>query len=104
EPGEPGFEARYLIAKFQLPTEWSARAQEQAQAINLTPITLDQGQEDLTHLPFVTIDSEHTRDMDDALYLETDDTGWHLKVAIADPSRYIAPGTPLDEAARQRAG
>src|SRR5690625_5593858 len=42
--------------------------------------------------------------MDDALYLEADDSGWQLKVAIADPSRYIAPGTPLEEAARQRAG
>lgn len=103
-PGTPGFEARYLIAKFELPTQWSTRAQEQTQAINLTPVTLSDEQEDLTHLPFVTIDSEHTRDMDDALYLEADDSGWQLKVAIADPSRYIAQGTPLEEAARQRAG
>ncbi|MDQ2077164.1 VacB/RNase II family 3'-5' exoribonuclease [Marinimicrobium sp. ABcell2] len=102
-PGEPGVEARYLTAKFELPTEWSVRAQEQAQAINLTPIVLAEEQEDLTHLPFVTIDSENTRDMDDAVYLEATESGWHLKVAIADPTRFIAPGTPLDQEAQRRA-
>lgn len=102
-PSEPGVEARYLTAKFELPSEWSTRAQEQAQAINLTPITLEPEQEDLTHLPFVTIDAENTRDMDDALYLEAAGQDWLLYVAIADPTRYIAPGTPLDQAARERA-
>lgn len=102
-PGEPGVEARYITAKFDLPTEWSTRALEQTQAINLTPITPAPEQSDLTHLPFVTIDSENTRDMDDAVYLEANENGWKLLVAIADPSRYIAPGTPLEEEARARA-
>lgn len=103
KPGEPGVEARYITAKFELPTDWSSKAQDQAQAINLTPITAQPEQEDLTHLPFVTIDAETTRDMDDAVYLESRDDGWELWVAIADPSRYIEAETPLDQAARERA-
>ncbi|WP_347332485.1 VacB/RNase II family 3'-5' exoribonuclease [Marinimicrobium locisalis] len=103
KPGEPGVEARYVSAKFQLPNEWSDKAQDQAQAINLTPITADPEQEDLTALPFVTIDAEATRDMDDAVYVESREEGWELWVAIADPSRFIAPDTPLDKAASDRA-
>lgn len=103
KPGEPGVEARYLTAKFALPTSWPAKAEDQTQAINLTPITEEPEQDDLTPLPFVTIDAETTQDMDDAVYLQARDQGWDLWVAIADPSRYIQPGTPLDQAARERA-
>ena len=53
-----------------------------------------QTREDLTALHFVTIDSESTQDMDDALYIEPIEqdgtqTGWRLVVAIADPTGYI---------------
>ncbi|QCT21568.1 exoribonuclease II [Jejubacter calystegiae] len=67
---------------------------------------LDEGltREDLTELPFVTIDSASTEDMDDALYAEQDDRGdLHLTVAIADPTAWIAPGSRLDKIARERA-
>lgn len=57
---------------------------------------------DLTALPFVTIDAETTRDMDDALYAEKTDSGWKLWVAIADASSFIKPGSKLDKAARSR--
>lgn len=56
---------------------------------------------DLTHVPFVTIDSAATRDMDDALYIEArPDGGWSLWVAIADPASSILPGSPLAKTAR----
>ena len=56
--------------------------------------------EDLRHLPFVTIDSASTRDMDDALCAETTDNGWRLHVAIADPAEFVPAGSELDERAR----
>ncbi len=59
--------------------------------------------EDLTALPFVTIDGESTKDMDDALYVETTDNGWKLLVAIADPTAYFEPGSELDKEAAKRA-
>jgi exoribonuclease-2 len=100
---EPGVESRYTIAKFHMPFEWQAPAQSQAGGINWSPLTFDNGELDLTHLPFVTIDSENTRDMDDAIYIATTDTGWELITAIADPSKHIDFGSPLEVAARARA-
>ncbi|AXF75822.1 exoribonuclease II [Erwinia tracheiphila] len=60
--------------------------------------------EDLTALEFVTIDSASTEDMDDALYVEeTADGELSLTIAIADPTAYVAAGSPLDDIAAQRA-
>ncbi len=59
--------------------------------------------EDLTAMPFVTIDSAHTQDMDDALYCERNEDGFKLTVAIADPTGYIAEGSELDAYAARRA-
>ncbi len=100
---DPGVESRYTIAKFQMPFEWQAPAQNQAGSINWSPLTFDKGELDLTHLPFVTIDSENTRDMDDAIYITQTDDGWELITAIADPSKHIEFGSPLELAARARA-
>lgn len=59
---------------------------------------------DYSHLPFVTIDGESTRDMDDALYAEPlPEGGWRVWVAIADPDAYLDPGSALDMDARHRA-
>lgn len=58
---------------------------------------------DLTHLPFVTIDSEKTKDMDDALYIERDGDGYILYVAIADPTAYIKEDSVLDKESATRA-
>lgn len=63
--------------------------------------------EDLSHLHFVTIDSETTEDMDDALYIEPiaengQQTGWQLAVAIADPTAYIALDSQIEADAKQR--
>ena len=60
--------------------------------------------EDLTHLPFFTIDSDKTRDMDDALCIEPrEEGGWRLTVAIADPTAYVEEGHAADLEARTRA-
>ncbi|MFT6386890.1 MAG: exoribonuclease-2/ribonuclease R, partial [Cellvibrionaceae bacterium] len=58
---------------------------------------------DLRSHPFVTIDSANTRDMDDALTVESTDNGWKLRVAIADPSSEIAWESPIDHIALLRA-
>ena len=66
-----------------------------------------QTREDLTALHFVTIDSESTQDMDDALYIEPveqngEQIGWKLVVAIADPTAYIALDSQIEKDAKQR--
>jgi len=60
------------------------------------------GREDLRDLPFVTIDGETARDFDDAVWLEEEGDGYHLRVAIADVSHYVTPGSALDAEAARR--
>ncbi|MDN3617611.1 exoribonuclease II [Vibrio gallaecicus] len=58
---------------------------------------------DMTHIPFVTIDGESTKDMDDALYAKKKDNGdFELTIAIADPTAYISPDDEMDKVARKR--
>lgn len=103
KPDEPNVESRYTIAKYKLPNEWVATAQAQASSINWLPLTFDAHVLDLTHLPFVTIDSENTRDMDDAIWINKNESGWELITAIADPSKHIDMDSPLEISARVRA-
>jgi exoribonuclease-2 len=59
--------------------------------------------EDLTHIPFVTIDGASTKDMDDALYAKQLESGdFALTIAIADPTAYITPEDFMDKVARER--
>ncbi|WP_159737993.1 exoribonuclease II [Vibrio atypicus] len=58
---------------------------------------------DMTHIPFVTIDGESTKDMDDALYAKKTESGdFELTIAIADPTAYITPESEMDKVARER--
>lgn len=58
---------------------------------------------DLTELPFFTIDSESTQDMDDAISISSTSNGWQLLIAVADPDAYIAANSALDQLAKARA-
>lgn len=63
--------------------------------------------QDLTHLPFVTIDPRDARDHDDAVYAEKDDAptnkgGFIVWVAIADVAHFVRPGSALDKEAVRR--
>ncbi len=58
---------------------------------------------DLTDVPFVTIDSASTKDMDDALHaVRNEDGTFTLTIAIADPTAYVEANTALDKEARER--
>lgn len=96
---QPGIHALYALARFRLPAEPLPLADTDLQV----PAT--DARHDLTALPLVTIDGAETRDMDDALYAErlADASGWQLTVAIADPSAWIKPNSPLENAVAARA-
>ncbi len=57
---------------------------------------------DRTDIPFVTIDPESSRDLDQALHLERRGSGYRVHYAIADVAAFVAPGGALDEEARRR--
>ena len=50
---------------------------------------------DYTSLPFVTIDNDGSRDLDQAVYVEKNDSGYIIYYAIADASYYVKPGSSL---------
>lgn len=56
--------------------------------------------DDLTNLPFCTIDPPDAKDFDDAIYFDTDN--YILYVAIADVSSYVFPFGAIDEEAKKR--
>ncbi len=58
---------------------------------------------DLRDLVAVSIDSPHTKDIDDLLSVERKEGGsWRLGVHIADPAAFVAPGDAVDEEALAR--
>ncbi len=58
--------------------------------------------EDLTALPFVTIDSATTRDLDQALFVERQGQDFIAYYALADGAWFVRPGSALfDEALRR---
>jgi ribonuclease R len=61
-----------------------------------------QGRKDLRKFNFVTIDGATAKDFDDAIFVQTTATGFHLWVAIADVSHYVRPGTAIDRDAYER--
>lgn len=50
----------------------------------------------------LTIDDRRTKDMDDAVSVVATDTGWIVRVAIADVAKRVPPGSDLDHTARER--
>src|SRR3954462_10004006 len=65
--------------------------------------TQDSERVDLRDLLTFTIDPETAKDFDDALSVQEEDGGYRAWVHIADVSAYVAPGTPLDRGAAERA-
>jgi len=100
-PDEAGIESRFMCQKWGLESDFTDIEEELE---SLTSQTLPvANRTDLTALPFVTIDSSSTRDLDDALYAEPAEDGWKLHIAIADPAAVIPATSALNEQARQRA-
>jgi len=97
-------EVQFLVIahEYALRLEFPAAAVEEARAC-AAPGEPEPERLDLRDVPFVTIDGETARDFDDAVAVEAMSHGrTRLRVAIADVSHYVTPGSALDlEAARR---
>ncbi|MCL6622359.1 MAG: RNB domain-containing ribonuclease [Syntrophobacterales bacterium] len=93
------------LYRLEVPTEFEAETRELARRLMAAPPPdpLASRRLDLTGLECFTIDGERTRDFDDALSLEETPEGLRLGVHIADVASVVAPTTPLDAEARERA-
>ncbi|MCC5792788.1 MAG: ribonuclease R [Legionellaceae bacterium] len=100
----PGMEIEVAIHAHALPADWPdaalnevARIAQQVEAEEISK------RKDLRHLPFVTIDGDDAKDLDDAVYCYPKPKGgFQLLVAIADVSHYVRPGSALDAEAMRR--
>ena len=79
----------------EFPAEVEAAAEEAAR----NPVMPEL---DRTDLPFVTIDPDGARDLDQALHIERDGDGYVVHYAIADVAAFVKPGDPVDVEANRR--
>ncbi|GAA3733039.1 RNB domain-containing ribonuclease [Leifsonia bigeumensis] len=86
-PPEVEAEAREAVASAAHPEDHSAESA---------------AYEDLLDVPFFTIDPAESMDLDQAMHLERDGTGYRVRYAIADVPAFVKPGGAVDAEARRR--
>jgi len=80
-------------------------AETLAESKKFTPHPVEKdfvGRKDLRPLPIITIDGATAKDFDDAVLVQMTTKGFHLYVAIADVSHYVAQNTAMDKEAYER--
>ncbi|GAA2554544.1 exoribonuclease R [Neomicrococcus aestuarii] len=88
-----------LVLKLELPTDFPAAAVQEAQeAVARKPLQ----EEDRTDIEFVTIDPESSTDLDQAVCIRRENSGYRVFYAIADVPSFILPGGALDAETRAR--
>ena len=82
--GTPGLENEYCAARAGIPKLLPKEQFKEIETLIGNEVVIDDTREDLRHLSLVSIDAEHTLDIDDAVCAEPSNSGWKLTVAIAD--------------------
>ncbi len=93
---------RVLLAN-NIPHEFSPACLREAEKFSELVSEADmKGRRDIRSIKFITIDGATAKDFDDAVYVETNGTGFLLYVAIADVSHYVQVGSAIDKDAYER--
>lgn len=100
---EDGIEVKYTCFRNHLKDEFSKDVLDEVQIFDQSFIDEKaKERKDLRNLKFVTIDSESTTDIDDAIFVDYSDNQWKLYVAIADATEFVIEGSKLDYEAKSR--
>lgn len=84
--------------------EYSQETMDAVHKLNSMPLDFS-GLEDLRALDFITIDNDHSKDLDQAMYIEFDSVQqrYTLYYAIADAAYFLSPDSEIDRQAADRA-
>src|SRR5688572_10264688 len=93
---------RGVRSELGAPTEFPPDVAAAAGAAAADSERRSQARQDLTALPFITIDPPGSRDLDQALHLERSGDGLRVRYAIADVAAFVARGSPIEEEAWRR--
>ncbi len=100
--GDKGLDIDIIVAEHKIPHVFSQKVMNEAQHLS-RDIYPEPEIMDFRNQHLVTIDGADSKDLDDAVYCEKRPNGHYmLGVHIADVSRYVKPGSPLDEEAYRR--
>ncbi len=103
-PGDADVEAEAIALKQRIPIRFEESViVEAAQLPKKVRDSDTKGRKALLDVEFVTIDGETAKDFDDAVHVEKLKNGYLLRVAIADVSHYVTPGSEVDDEALARA-
>ena len=89
-----------MRAELGLSLDYPADALAEAEQVAAAPPDLPGRDE--TALPFFTVDPAGSMDLDQAMHLERDGDGHHLRYAIADVPGFVRLGGALDRVTRER--
>ncbi len=100
---DPNNDLKRVLHLHQVPMEFPFNVTNEVDAIPDAVSDKDrEGRVDLRDKALITIDGVTAKDFDDAIYVESTESGFRLWVAIADVSHYVRPGKYLDDAAFER--
>lgn len=92
-----------IRAELEVSAEFPPEVEEAAARAAASPRLPDL---DRTDIPFVTLDPEGSRDLDQAVHVErvpaADGGGYVVRYAIADVAAFVTPGDPVDLEAHRR--
>ena len=101
---DENIDLKVLAESFSISTSFSDEELKEAELLPDKVREEDKiGRRDLTHLDFVTIDCDNTKDRDDAVFVEKLPNGnYRLYVSIASVNHYVKRGSALYEGIKTR--
>ena len=98
---------RRIRSEFDVPDDFAPAVQEEAERVAARGPVIPEGAAsgeriDARDVPFVTIDPEGSRDLDQAFHAERRDGGFRVRYAIADVAAFVAPDGAIETESFQR--
>jgi ribonuclease R len=91
-----------ILAELEIETSFSEDVEREVKALVAAPGLADPSLEDLTVLPFVTIDGPTSRDLDQAIHVAREPDGYLVRYALADAAHFAPAKSALFREALRR--